>query len=123
MKTFTQKIESWFSAVAFAEAGEHQTAIQVAAQTPVALERKRPVVEFFNRVFAAAALAEEGLHKDAERVYVGLPTVTVERKPSFLEVVGLNKAPVQLVLARSKPSFLEMVGLSAAPVHCMTIRS
>lgn len=123
MTTFSQKIQAWFSAVAFAEQGEHQTAIQV-AQTRVFPEHKKGFTAYLSRVFAAAAFAEEGLHDEAQRIYsqASLATPT-SPKGSFLDVVGLGAAPVFLVVTRSKPSFLDTVGLGNARVHYVTAGS
>jgi hypothetical protein len=124
MKTFTQKIEAWFSAVAFAEADEHPTAMELATSATVLPGHKSVIGETLTRIFAAVAFAEEGLSREAKEIYsTGSVAVPAAQTASFLDVVGLGRAPVHLVIARPKPSFLDVVGLGGSSTHYVMARS
>jgi hypothetical protein len=115
MTTISQKIQAWFSAVAFAEEGDSRTALELATHTPALPQHKSAFAESLSRIFTAAAFAEEGLHAEAQRIYSQAPVATASRsKGSFLDMVGLGSAPVCLVVAGPKPSFMEAVGLGSA---------
>jgi hypothetical protein len=124
MRTFTEKIEAWFSAVAFAEAGEHSKAAELASCTAVLPKRKSVIGETFTRIFAAVAFAEEGLTREAEQIYSsGSVAAPAAQNASFLDMVGLGRAPVHLVIARPKPSFLDVVGLGGSSLRYVMARS
>jgi hypothetical protein len=124
MKTLSQKIQALFSAVAFAEEGDHRTAIEVANGTSVLPSHKSAFAEKLSRIFSAAAFAEEGLHDEARRIYSGAALAApAGSKGSFLDVVGLGRAPVSLLVARPKPSFLDVVGLGNARVAYVTAQT
>jgi hypothetical protein len=59
----TDDDRSWMTAVTFAEAGEWETARQLAPRP-----RKGSLFAWIERHLVAAAFAEEGLHEDALRI-------------------------------------------------------
>jgi hypothetical protein len=65
MKGLVRKIEAWMGAVAFAEAGEHGTALQM-----LGLEIPRQKRASWNNIMTAITFAEAGLH-DVARGYMG----------------------------------------------------
>lgn len=118
MKSWTEKIEAWFSAAAFAEAGEHETAMQLAGLEPNRASREVGVVRAFNRIFATAAFAEADCREMALEI---LDSEKTER--GFLANVGLSGVSVRYGLAPvSQDLFLEIVGLQHAPVRYLTVR-
>jgi hypothetical protein len=101
MKSWPDKIRSWFAAAAFAEAGEHATAMEIAGITPRPAKRPASVLNAFDRTFVAAAFAEEGLHKEAARFLAhGAPTRVANDMEDFLSAVGLGGVRAHYVLAR-----------------------
>jgi hypothetical protein len=92
---YLDKIRNWSAAVAFAEAGEVETACQMA---DVPKDSGRLLGAFFKAVektFMAAAFAEEGLHKEAIRALSPAPMRRLHvARPSFPDIVGLRNAPV-----------------------------
>ncbi len=95
---YLDKIRNLSAAVAFAEAGEFDTARSMADV------KTRPgrssVFQTLERVFAAAAFAEGGLFKEAQDLVDPVPQRRKAR-PSFIELVGLQHAPVHLVCVTS----------------------
>jgi len=113
--SFGSKIENWFAAVAFAEAGEHDTAIQmIGGHAP--MRQRIGIWETLSKYFAAAAFAEENCPETALQILSGA-------KPnSFLETVGLMGVKVWYGSIPAGPvSFLEELGLSGARVRYATI--
>ncbi len=108
----SNKIENWFAAVAFAEAGEHETAIRMAGgQAP--LKKRAGMWETLSRYFAAAAFAEENCPEAALEI-IGAS----KRRNSFLETVGLKGVKVWYgSLPAESVSFLEEVGLAGIRVR------
>lgn len=108
----SNKIEDWFAAVAYAEAGEHETAIRMTGgQAPV--KRRAGLWETLNRYFAAAAFAEENCHGPALEIISG----SAKRK-SFLETVGLKGIKVWYgSLSAEGVSFLDEIGLAGVRVR------
>ena len=98
-KTF----ENTFAAVAFAEAGEHETAMKMLGIKPV-YEKVRQVFNVIERSFAAVGFAEAGLQEDALKM-ANPNAVTAKRKrpketlDNFLEDVGLGNVRVRYGLA------------------------
>ena len=111
-----EKFESWFAAAAFAEEGDHNTALEVATgPIPGNLES----VELFpslNKVFAAAAFAEADCHEMAAQILGD-----VKRWASFMETVGLSGARVWTGVAQFEESFAEAVGLSGVRCRVLTL--
>jgi len=117
MSWWSDRLEKWFSAVAFAEEGERETALQMVGMDPEPAKEGVSVLERLNTVFAAAAFAEENLHAEARQILEA-----GNKKPSFLETVGLRgvrvwcgKAPL------GEDSFLASVGLKGIKVHFATV--
>ncbi len=118
MSAWIKKVEDWFAAVAFAEAGEHDTARELAGLGARPARRKIGMVETFNTFAAAAAFAEENCPEIAREILDTTP-----RKRSFLEDVGLAGVRVWYGTASAEPrSFIEEVGLGAARVRYVTVR-
>lgn len=101
-----QQSESWFAAVAFAEAGEHETARQIASTAIPEVCRTTTVLSSLRMTFAAAAFAEENCHDLASEFLL-----ETGGKRSFLEAVGLASVRVWYGTASSGQSFAEAVGL------------
>ena len=108
----SNKMENWFAAVAFAEAGEHETAIKMAGgQAPV--KKRAGIWETLSRYFAAAAFAEENCPETALEIIGGST-----KRNSFLETVGLKGVKVWYGSFPAEPvSFLEEVGLAGVRVR------
>jgi hypothetical protein len=108
----SNKMENWFAAVAFAEAGEHQTAIGIAGGR-FAAKRRAGIWETLNRYFAAAAFAEENCSESALEILSG-----ASNRKSFLKIAGLQGARVWYGRLSAEPaSFLEEVGLAGVRVR------
>lgn len=78
--------QSWMCAVAFAEAGEWETARSMIPQP-----RKSQWARLFEQAFMAAAFAEEGLPEEAKRIMDDRPQSS-RRIRKFLDSVGLRDA-------------------------------
>ncbi len=118
MSAWIKKLEDWFTAVAFAEAGEHDTARELAGLGARPAGRKIGMLETFNTFAAAAAFAEENCPEIAREILDATP-----RKRSFLDDVGLAGVRVWYGTAPAEPqSFLEEVGLAAVRVRYVTLR-
>jgi len=92
--------ETTFAAAAFAEAGEHETAMKMAGITPV-YEKVRKVADTIQQCFAAVGFAEAGCHDEAVRM---AHTDRGCRKnadtlDNFLENVGLSNVRICYGLA------------------------
>jgi truncated hemoglobin YjbI len=68
MNSWTAKLEKWFAAVAFAEEGEHATAMKMVGLQPKAAAVREGVLERFNTAFAAVAFAEENCPEMAREI-------------------------------------------------------
>jgi len=110
------KMENWFAAVAFAEAGEHETAIKMTeGHAPV--KKRAGIWETLSGYFAAAAFAEENCPETALEIISGSA-----KRNSFLETVGLKGVKVWYGSLAAEPvSFLEEVGLAGIRVRYATI--
>jgi hypothetical protein len=108
----SNKWEDWFAAVAFAEAGEHDTAVRMAGgQAPA--QRRAGIWETLSSYFAAAAFAEENCPGPALEFLDG-----GSKKNSFLETLGLQGVKVRYGRLSVEPaSFLEEVGLTGVRVR------
>ncbi len=119
MNTWKKRMEAWFSAVAFAEAGEHQTALELVNTTPAMAPatENAGVIQALNTYFAAAAFAEADCANMAMEMVAG-----GKRKRSFLEDIGLQGVNVRYGLVPlAQDSFLENVGLGNVCVRYMTV--
>lgn len=99
MSNWKQLFERTFSAVSFAEVGEHATAMEIAGIKPA---RSR-ILEAFSaakdRIFAAVTYAEAGHPEMAlEFLEKGSGREKAQSLNSFLENVGLNGVRVRYVL-------------------------
>ena len=94
---YLDKIRNWSAAIAFAEVGEFDTAREV-AQIPLSTgPARRTVFDTMEKMAVAVAFAEGGLFKEASDLVT--PAPIRERSanaPSFLELVGLEQAPVRM---------------------------
>lgn len=117
MGSFMEKLGTIFSAAAFAEAGEHETAMVMVGVTPSKAAEAVSPLESLSRHFTAAAFAEADCHDMAREVLS-----PAERKKSFAEVIGLKGVRVWRGLApASGESFLDSVGLAGVKVKFAVI--
>jgi len=87
-----EKIEKTFAAVAFAEAGEHETAMKIAEIKPSVSTRFSDFLKSFDKYFSAITFAEADCHVMA-REYLGKPVPRMAlQQPldNFLETIGLQ---------------------------------
>ena len=86
-----EKLEKTFAAVAFAEVGEHATAMEMAEVKPVLGDKIRDFSKSVDNIFAAITYAEAGCPEIAQEF---LKKDSVQENPqplkSFLETVGLQ---------------------------------
>lgn len=102
MKKLLAKMENAFAAVAFAEAGEFNTAVEfLDAQQPVAAVN-REKMSAFEKTFAAVAFAEAGCPDMALEFMNQKPRNVVykENLESFMKTVGLWGVRVNYGVAR-----------------------
>ncbi len=93
---YLDRFRSIFAAVAFAEAGEFDTARSMVCDTPEPARSR--VFKTLENAFAAVAFAEGGMFREAEELTgSAAPPRRVRSGVSFLDVVGLQHAPVHLV--------------------------
>lgn len=98
--SYLDTIRNYSSAIAFAEAGEFDDAKRLAGMAPNAGKAKSGILQYINKVFSAAALAEGGLHKEASELMDQAPaTRGPKERPSFIELVGLQHAPVHVLVS------------------------
>ncbi|MFH2012409.1 MAG: hypothetical protein ABIJ37_06925 [Pseudomonadota bacterium] len=84
MRNIKEKIEDWFAAVAFAEAGEEKTALQIAD-----LQRRSQKKLSFDNLMAAVTFAEAGLHEEA-LAFAGKTERTNSSKPLTIVLPGVK---------------------------------
>ncbi len=112
MSSWRKKLEAWFAAVAFAEAGEHEEAAELAGLEPRQTKERFSVLANLNRTFAAVAFAEADCHATAEEI------AAVGRRPTFLEEVGLKGVRVRYgLMPVTEDCFLASVGLDGVAVR------
>jgi len=112
MRSWKDKLEAWFSAVAFAEAGEHEMALELTAPGVGSAVERIDIFENLNRIFAAAAFAEADCHQIAREILD--PN---QRKRSFLDTVGLGGVRVRMGrVPIAQGSFLDFAGLEGVRV-------
>ncbi len=94
---FLDTIQKWSAAIAFAEAGEFDTARQIAGIKGSPAESPSTLFERIEKMSVAVAFAEEGLFKEASDL-LGPAQVREpeESRPSFLEIVGLQHVPARM---------------------------
>ena len=110
-----ERFQRWFAAAAFAEEGEHNTALEIAS-APIPESQEVPVLApALSRTFAAVAFAEENCHEIAAEILFG-----ARRKNSFLSTVGLAYVRVWYGTASVGESFVEAVGLAGARLRLVS---
>jgi hypothetical protein len=109
MTGLAKKLETWFSAVAFAEEGEHTTAMQMVGMDTTKRSESVGLIQSLETAFAAAAFAE------ADCRDMALEILGASKQGGFAAIVGLQgvrvwhaRVPVQ------EESFLDVVGLRGA---------
>jgi hypothetical protein len=110
-------LESMFAAAAFAEEGEHQTALRIANSPMPESKTAAKILSSLTTTFAAAAFAEENCHEIASEILHASPA-----RASFLEKVGLRGVRVWYGTARYEESFVEAVGLVGVRLKLVTVR-
>lgn len=117
MSSWAKRLENWFSAVAFAEAGEHKTALEMVGLAPIEAKQPVSVLQNLNTTFAAAAFAEANCHDIAKEILDA-----DAKKDSFAEVVGLKGIRIWYGhVPATQGSFLEAVGLKGACLRFGTV--
>lgn len=114
--SWKQKLESWFAAIAFAEEGEHKTALEVSSTVIPDYREVTSSVGALSKIFSAAAFAEENCHDQAAEIMYGS-----QRKQSFLDAVGLTNVRAWYGTAALESSFAEAVGLGGVKFKLITI--
>ena len=105
----TKKLEQWFSAVAFAEEGDHKTAMQMVGIERASRSESFGFAQSLETAFAAAAFAEADCRE------LALEILDAEKKESFAEVVGIKGIRVwHATVPLQEESFLDVVGLQGA---------
>ena len=101
MKKLMKHIQNVFAAVAFAEAGEHDVAMDVAGIKPDRRDWAKILANFVEKRLLAVTFAEANCHEIALE-YVGGQRCHTKTTSftSFLENVGLNNVRVCYVMAR-----------------------
>lgn len=111
-----QRFQKWFAAAAFAEEGEHKTALQIAS-APIPEAQEAPALApALSRTFAAVAFAEENCHEIAAEILFG-----ARRKNWFLSTVWLANVRVWYGTAFLGESFVEAVGLAGARLRLVSV--
>jgi len=82
MEDLRERIEDWLTAVTFAEAGEHETALKLAGHKPV--QKKRSSLD---NLMTAITFAEAGL-TDAAREFLGSKESV--QQPMQLDLPGVK---------------------------------
>ncbi|MEJ2716633.1 MAG: hypothetical protein P8182_05770 [Deltaproteobacteria bacterium] len=118
MKSWKEKLADWFAAAAFAEAGEHETALRLAGLESRASKRSASVMQTLNDSFAAAAFAEADCQETAIEILA-----SGKKEQGFLDKVGLRGVRVRYgFVPAGTDFFLDAVGLTRVPVRFLTVR-
>lgn len=100
MDRFLRWIEKMFMAIAFAEAGEAETAVKLAPVKQLEGKQVKKLLDSLDCYFAAAAFAEANCHQWANPERYTRPK---SRKPvrlsTFLQDIGLQNVRVQYGIA------------------------
>ena len=100
MRKWIENIEKTFAAVSFAEAGEHDTAMEIAAIKP---DRSKvpKFLKAIRKIFVAITYAEAGCH-DMALEFLGKDTVKSSEHSleTFLNTVGLKGVRISYGLVR-----------------------
>jgi hypothetical protein len=117
MSSWAKRLENWFTAVAFAEAGEHKTALKMVGLDPIEAKQPVSILQSLNTTFAAAAFAEANCHDIATEILDADAT-----KGSFSEVTGLKGIRIWYGhVPVTQESFLEAVGLKGVRLRFATV--
>lgn len=101
MNKWIKNIQDIFAAVAFAEAGEHDAAMEIAGIKPERKDWAKEFEKLLEKTFLAATFAEANCHNIAMEYVDQIATRTKNKSfTSFLENVGLNNVRVCYVMAR-----------------------
>ncbi len=84
MRNIKERIEDWFAAVAFAEAGEGETALEIAG-----IQRRPQKRLSFDNLMAAITFAEAGLHEYASE-FAGKTARKKSSKPLSIVLPGVK---------------------------------
>jgi hypothetical protein len=118
MSALTEKLNKWFAAITFAEAGEHDTAMALVGMEPRPATKTVSALDKWNATFAAAAFAEANCPEMALELLQGK-----KNKTSFAASIGLKGVRVwNAVVSMEEESFIHAVGLSGARLRLVTIR-
>lgn len=105
----TKKLEKWFSAVAFAEEGDHATAMQLVGIERAKRDESVGFVQSLETTFAAAAFAE------ADCRDMALEILGENKQESFAQALGLKGVRIwRATVPVQEESFLDVVGLRGA---------
>jgi hypothetical protein len=117
MSSWAKTLEKWFSAVAFAEAGEHNTALEMVGIAPGEARQPVSIFQKLNTTFAAAAFAEADCHAIAKEILD-----SEDKNRNFAEVVGLKGVRIWYGFAPAPhESFFEAVGLKHVRLRFGTV--
>jgi hypothetical protein len=117
MSSWAKRLEKWFSAVAFAEAGEHQIALEMVSRAPGEASQPLTILQNLNTTFAAAAFAEANCYNIAKQILDA-----DSRTRSFAEVVGLKGVRIwHGFVPAPQESFFETVGLKGVRLRFGTV--
>ncbi len=113
MSSWKDKLEAWFSAVAFAEVGEHEMALELTAPRVEKAVEGINILETLNRSFAAVAFAEADCHQMAREILD-----PDQRRRGFLDTIGLSGVRVRMGrVPIPEKSFVEFAGLQGVQVR------
>lgn len=117
MSSWAKTFEKWFSAVAFAEAGEHNTALEMVGLAPGEAKQPVSILQNLNTAFAAAAFAEANCHVIANQILEA-----DAKNRNFAEVIGLKGVRIwHGIVTVPQESFLEAVGLKHVSLRFGTV--
>jgi hypothetical protein len=118
MTSWKEKMAAWFAAVAFAEAGERETALDLVGLGPSAQNRSAGVMQTLNDSFAAVAFAEADCQETAIEILA-----SGKKGQHFLDRVGLRGVRVRYGFVPVVDDFfLDAVGLTSVPVRYLAVR-
>lgn len=113
MSSLFKKLENWFAAIAFAEEGEHNTALAMVGMKTHEATQSVGVIERLNTAFAAAAFAEANCHDIAKEILD-----PADSKGSFIKTVGLKGIRIwHGFVPAADDGFLQAVGLAGVPIR------
>ena len=111
MSSLFKKLENWFAAIAFAEEGEHNTALAMVGLKTHEATQTVGVIERLNTAFAAAAFAEADCHDIAKEILD-----PADAKGSFIKTLGLKGIRIwHGFVPAADESFFQVVGLVGVP--------